>query len=58
VILTTPLIGGLFVYRVLSGRAKKRAKAGRERPPLRPGRGPRSIPRSSYRTLSRDLGGG
>lgn len=49
VILTTPLIGGLFVYRVLSGRAKKQAKAGRERPPLRPGaaeRGPRQIPRT------------
>lgn len=47
VILTTPLIGGLFVYRVLPGRAKKQAKAGRERPPLRPGaaeRGSRQIP--------------
>ncbi|MBK5218560.1 MAG: ferric reductase-like transmembrane domain-containing protein [Thermoleophilia bacterium] len=49
VILTTPLIGGLFVYRVLSGRAKKRARAGRERPPLRQGmpeRGARTIPRA------------
>ncbi|HEX3239008.1 MAG TPA: hypothetical protein VHR18_02595 [Solirubrobacterales bacterium] len=48
VIATTPLIGGLFVYRVLSGRAKK-AKAGRERSPLRPGapeRGSRQIPRT------------
>ena len=34
VILTTPPIGGLFVYRVLSGRAKKQAKAAR--PPARP----------------------
>jgi methionine sulfoxide reductase heme-binding subunit len=33
VILTAPPIGGLFVYRVLSGRAKKRAKGGlRQRP--------------------------
>jgi sulfoxide reductase heme-binding subunit YedZ len=29
VILTTPIIGGLFVYRVLSGRAKKQARAAR-----------------------------
>lgn len=28
VILTTPVIGGLFVYRVLSGRARKRAPRG------------------------------
>lgn len=49
VILTTPLIGGLFVHRVLSGQAKKRAKAGRERPPLRPAapdRGARQVPRT------------
>jgi len=32
VMLTTPVIGGLFVYRVLSGRAKKRARAVRQRP--------------------------
>jgi sulfoxide reductase heme-binding subunit YedZ len=32
VILTTPVIGGLFVYRVLSGRAKKQARAARPRP--------------------------
>jgi sulfoxide reductase heme-binding subunit YedZ len=35
VILTAPLIGGLFVYRVLSGRAKKRARAERAGPPER-----------------------
>lgn len=35
VILTTPVIGGLFVYRVLSARAKKQA---RERAPRRPRR--------------------
>ena len=29
VIVTTPVIGGLFVYRVLSGRAKKQARAAR-----------------------------
>lgn len=29
VIVTTPIIGGLFVYRVLSGRAKKQARAAR-----------------------------
>jgi sulfoxide reductase heme-binding subunit YedZ len=34
VILTGPLIGGLFVYRVLSGRAKKRARAERPGPSL------------------------
>lgn len=34
VILTAPLIGGLLVYRVLSGRAKKRARAERAGPPL------------------------
>jgi methionine sulfoxide reductase heme-binding subunit len=43
VILTTPVIGGLFVYRVLSARAKKqaRARAPRQRPqrPLPPERG-------------------
>ncbi|HWC48645.1 MAG TPA: ferric reductase-like transmembrane domain-containing protein [Solirubrobacterales bacterium] len=32
VILTTPVIGGLFVYRVLSARAKKQARATRPRP--------------------------
>jgi sulfoxide reductase heme-binding subunit YedZ len=37
VILTAPPIGGLFVYRVLSGRAKKRAKGG---PRQRPDRAP------------------
>lgn len=36
VILTAPPIGGLFVYRVLSGRAKKRARVERPDPP--PGR--------------------
>ena len=49
VILTAPLIGGLFVYRVLSGQAKKRAKAGgTSRPAVRPAspeRG-RPIPRT------------
>jgi methionine sulfoxide reductase heme-binding subunit len=43
VILTAPLIGGLFVYRVLSGQAKKRARARRPEPPperqVKPGRG-------------------
>jgi sulfoxide reductase heme-binding subunit YedZ len=29
VILTTPIVGGLFVYRVLSGRAKKQARQAR-----------------------------
>ena len=43
VIVTTPVIGGLFVYRVLSARAKKQARAARprpqraERPPQIPG---------------------
>ena len=32
VLLTTPVIGGLFVYRVLSARAKKQARAARPRP--------------------------
>jgi sulfoxide reductase heme-binding subunit YedZ len=32
VILTTPVIGGLFVYRVLSARAKRQARAARPRP--------------------------
>lgn len=32
VVLTTPVIGGLFVYRVLSARAKKQARATRPRP--------------------------
>jgi sulfoxide reductase heme-binding subunit YedZ len=46
VIATTPVIGGLFVYRVLSARAKKRARAGappasRPRRALSPDRGPR-----------------
>jgi methionine sulfoxide reductase heme-binding subunit len=36
VILTAPPIGGLFVYRVLSGRAKKRAKDGLQQRPDRP----------------------
>lgn len=36
VILTTPPIGGLFVYRVLSGRAKRRASAGKAPRPDRP----------------------
>jgi sulfoxide reductase heme-binding subunit YedZ len=50
VIVTTPIIGGLFVYRVLSGRAKKQARAAAlERRPQRPPRalaerGVRSIP--------------
>lgn len=35
VIATTPPIAGLFVYRVLSGRAKKRAKAGSKQLPDR-----------------------
>ena len=35
VVLTTPIVGGLFVYRVLSGRAKKQARA------AAPGRLPR-----------------
>lgn len=35
VILTTPPIAGLFVYRVLSGRAKKRARAGAKQLPNR-----------------------
>ncbi len=34
VMLTTPLIGGLFVYRVLSERAKKQARAAVPRPKL------------------------
>jgi sulfoxide reductase heme-binding subunit YedZ len=49
VILTAPAIGGLFVYRVLSGRAKKQAKAGQrqrvDRPPAAE-RGARTIPRA------------
>jgi len=32
VMLTTPVIGGLFVYRVLAARAKKQARAARPRP--------------------------
>jgi len=32
VMLTTPVIGGLFVYRVLSGRAKRQARAAQPRP--------------------------
>ncbi|HEU4599945.1 MAG TPA: hypothetical protein VFS26_09365 [Solirubrobacterales bacterium] len=32
VIATTPVIGGLFVYRVLSARAKRQARAARPRP--------------------------
>jgi len=32
VLLTAPPIGGLFVYRVLSGRARRAARAGAERP--------------------------
>ena len=32
VVLTTPVIGGLFVYRALSARAKKQARAARPRP--------------------------
>lgn len=32
VIATTPIVGGLFVYRVLSARAKKQARAARPRP--------------------------
>lgn len=35
VILTTPVIGGLFVYRVLSGRAKKQARQRAPRPARR-----------------------
>jgi sulfoxide reductase heme-binding subunit YedZ len=35
VIVTTPFIGGLFVYRVLSGRAKKQAREGRVARPER-----------------------
>ncbi|MEX2107107.1 MAG: hypothetical protein WD810_09435 [Solirubrobacterales bacterium] len=50
VMLTAPVIGGLLVYRVLSGRAKKRSRrAGREQLPKRrpsPERGGRSIPRT------------
>ena len=49
VMLTTPVIGGLFVYRVLSSRAKKQARAARERRPQRalaPERGGRTIPRT------------
>jgi methionine sulfoxide reductase heme-binding subunit len=43
VVLTAPPIGGLFVYRILSGRAK-RSKARQPRPkPARPAR-PQSIP--------------
>ncbi len=34
VIATTPIIGGLFVYRVLSGRAKKQARQARPQRPL------------------------
>ena len=44
VILTTPAIGGLFVFRVLSARAKRQAREGRatqkERRPARPERLP------------------
>ncbi len=46
VMLTTPVIGGLFVYRVLSERARKQARAAAPRP-ARPRRGhdsPRPIP--------------
>ncbi len=50
VMLTTPVIGGLFVYRVLSARAKKQARAAatRRRPQraVNPERGTRSIPRT------------
>ena len=49
VILTTPPIAGLFVYRVLSGRAKKRAGAGKAPRPDRPiaaDRGGRPVPRA------------
>ncbi len=49
VILTAPLIGGLFVYRVLSGMAKKRAKeAGASRPARSalPERNARTMPRT------------
>ncbi len=47
VILTAPLIGGLFVYRVLSGVAKKRAKeAGAVRRPARP-----AAPERANRTI-------
>jgi len=35
VMLTTPLVGGLFVYRVLSGRAKKQARQRQPRPARR-----------------------
>lgn len=38
VILTTPVIGGLFVYRVLSARAKKQARARAPRPKNLPAR--------------------
>ncbi len=45
VVLTAPVIAGLFVYRVLSGRAKKRSGAPvrRPRPAAQPAR-PQSIP--------------
>jgi len=36
VMLTTPIIGGLFVYRVLSARAKKQARQRAPRPARRP----------------------
>lgn len=50
VMLTTPVIGGLFVYRVLSSRAKKQARAaartGRPQRALAPERGGRPISRT------------
>jgi sulfoxide reductase heme-binding subunit YedZ len=38
VLLTTPIIGGLFVYRVLDGRAKRSGAKERRPRPARPGR--------------------
>jgi methionine sulfoxide reductase heme-binding subunit len=46
VMVTAPLIGGLFVYRVLSGRAKKQAKAARPERPAVPERAGSPIPRT------------
>jgi methionine sulfoxide reductase heme-binding subunit len=49
VILTAPAIGGLFVHRVLSGRARERAKAGPRRRPAIPAdaaRGGRPVART------------
>lgn len=46
VILTAPPIGGLFVYRVLSGRAKKKAKEAHPKHVAGPERGGRTIRRT------------